>query len=31
VSARPDDVIELSVDLPKLHFFEPESGATIGA
>src|SRR3954451_5387520 len=28
---RPDDVIELSVDLPKLHFFELESGATIGA
>jgi len=27
---RPDDVIELSVDLPKLHFFELESGATIG-
>jgi len=30
-SVRPDDVIELSVDLPKLHFFELESGATIGA
>jgi multiple sugar transport system ATP-binding protein len=30
-SVRPDDVIELSVDLPKLHFFEIESGATIGA
>ena len=28
---RPDDVIELLVDLPKLHFFELESGATIGA
>jgi multiple sugar transport system ATP-binding protein len=27
---RPEDVIELSVDLPKLHFFELESGATIG-
>ena len=30
-SMRPDDVIELSVDLPKLHFFELESGTTIGA
>jgi multiple sugar transport system ATP-binding protein len=30
-SVRPEDVIELSVDLPKLHFFELESGATIGA
>ena len=30
-SVRPEDVIELSVDLPKLHFFEIESGATIGA
>ncbi len=30
-SVRPDDVIDLSVDLPKLHFFELESGATIGA
>ena len=30
-SVRPDDVIELSVDLPKLHFFELESGATIGS
>ena len=30
-SVRPDDVIELSVDLPKLHFFELESGATIRA
>ena len=30
-SVRPDDVIELSVDLAKLHFFELESGATIGA
>jgi multiple sugar transport system ATP-binding protein len=29
-SVRPEDVIELSVDLPKLHFFELESGATIG-
>ena len=30
-SVRPDDVIDLSVDLPKLHFFELESGVTIGA
>jgi multiple sugar transport system ATP-binding protein len=30
-SVRPEDVIELSVDLPKLHFFELESGATIRA
>ena len=30
-SVRPEDVIELSVDLPKLHFFELESGATIAA
>jgi multiple sugar transport system ATP-binding protein len=30
-SVRPEDVIELSVDLPKLHFFELESGASIGA
>ena len=30
-SVRPDDVIDLLVDLPKLHFFELESGATIGA
>jgi multiple sugar transport system ATP-binding protein len=28
-SVRPDDVIELAVDLPKLHFFDLESGATI--
>jgi multiple sugar transport system ATP-binding protein len=28
---RPEDVIELAVDLRKLHFFELESGATIGA
>jgi multiple sugar transport system ATP-binding protein len=30
-SVRPEDVVDLSVDLPKLHFFELESGATIGA
>jgi multiple sugar transport system ATP-binding protein len=30
-SVRPEDVIDLLVDLPKLHFFELESGATIGA
>jgi multiple sugar transport system ATP-binding protein len=30
-SLRPDDVIELAVDLRKLHFFDLESGATIGA
>jgi multiple sugar transport system ATP-binding protein len=30
-SVRPDDVIDLLVDLPKLHFFELESGATIDA
>jgi multiple sugar transport system ATP-binding protein len=30
-SVRPEDVIELSVDLPKLHFFELESGMTIRA
>jgi multiple sugar transport system ATP-binding protein len=31
VSVRPDDVVELAVDLRKLHFFDLESGATIGA
>jgi len=30
-SVRPEDVIDLLVDLPKLHFFELETGATIGA
>jgi multiple sugar transport system ATP-binding protein len=30
-SVRPDDVIDLSVDLPKLHFFVLESGETIRA
>ena len=29
-SVRPEDVIELAVDLRKLHFFDLESGATIG-
>jgi multiple sugar transport system ATP-binding protein len=31
LSVRPDDVMELAVNLPKLHFFDLESGATIGA
>jgi multiple sugar transport system ATP-binding protein len=30
-SVRPDDVIELAVELRKLHFFDLESGATIVA
>ena len=29
-SVRPDDAIELAVDLRKLHFFDLDSGATIG-
>jgi len=28
---RPDDTIELAVDLRKLHFFDIASGAAIGA
>jgi multiple sugar transport system ATP-binding protein len=28
-SVRPDDVVDLAVDLRKLHFFDLESGATI--
>src|SRR5581483_8825232 len=30
-SLRPEDVVDLSVDVRKLHFFDLESGATIGA
>jgi multiple sugar transport system ATP-binding protein len=30
-SLRPEDVIELAVDLRKLHFFDLDSGSTIGA
>jgi multiple sugar transport system ATP-binding protein len=30
-SVRPDDVVDLTVDLPKLHFFDLDSGASIRA
>ena len=30
-SLRPEETVELAVDLRKLHFFDLESGATIGA
>jgi len=30
-SLRPEDVVELAVDVRKLHFFDLDSGATIGA
>jgi multiple sugar transport system ATP-binding protein len=30
-SVRPDETVELAVDLRKLHFFDLETGATIGA
>jgi multiple sugar transport system ATP-binding protein len=30
-SVRPDETVELSVDLRKLHFFDLDTGATIGA
>jgi multiple sugar transport system ATP-binding protein len=30
-SVRPDEIVELAVDLRKLHFFDLETGATIGA
>jgi multiple sugar transport system ATP-binding protein len=30
-SLRPEDVVDLSVDVRKLHFFDLDSGATIGA
>ena len=28
-SVRPDDVVDLTVDLQKMHFFDLESGASI--
>jgi len=30
-TVRPDEVVELSVDLRKLHFFDLDSGAAVGA
>jgi multiple sugar transport system ATP-binding protein len=30
-SLRPDETVELAIDLGKLHFFDLETGATIGA
>jgi multiple sugar transport system ATP-binding protein len=30
-SVRPDEIVELAVDVRKLHFFDLETGATIGA
>lgn len=30
-SVRPDDVVDLAVDLRRLHFFDLETGAAIGA